>query len=371
MRKVYSHLSAEERVRIDELRNRDGLGVRQIVLRIGRDKSTVIREPGRGLWFTSSENESHRPYRPKRLKAGAWTSRPFYSAMTAQRKAERRARQLRKPMRMAYDPLLEWVMTALRKGWTPELIEGRLKVEWPADPHMRIGRECLHRWIYAKPRRALDLRQYLPRGKRHRTRAKGRRSKGPRIPMRVPIAERPERVGPRREFGHYESDTAVGSAPSKRCGDTQVERKSRRLFARFIEDKSAPATARAEYDIYSRIPAPARIDRTWDNGTESSCHLLVDEALGMLAYFADPYSSYRRGGNENRNGRIRRYLSERTGFDGLTDEDLQAIVDEINDTPMKVLGWETPNEVWYREPGKVMSRTSHPKTSSVDDILFY
>ena len=91
MRKVYSHLSAEERVRIDELRNRDGLGVRQIVLRIGRDKSTVSREPGRGLWFTSSENESHRPYRPKRLKAGAWTSRPFYSAMTAQRKAEQRA----------------------------------------------------------------------------------------------------------------------------------------------------------------------------------------------------------------------------------------------------------------------------------------
>lgn len=28
--KAYSHLSAEERIRIDELRNRDGLGVRQI-----------------------------------------------------------------------------------------------------------------------------------------------------------------------------------------------------------------------------------------------------------------------------------------------------------------------------------------------------
>lgn len=186
-----------------------------------------------------------------------------------------------------------------------------------------------------------------------------------------PIGERPKRVDSRREFGHYESDTVIGASPSKRCIDTQVERRSRRLFARFIPDKSAPATARAEYDIYKDIPAPARIDRTWDNGTESSCHLLVDEALGMLAYFADPYSSYRRGGNENRNGRIRRYLSERTGFDDLTDEDLQAIVDEINDTPMKVLDWETPNEVWYREPGKVMSRTSHPKTSSVDDILFY
>ena len=41
---------------------------------------------------------------------------------------------------------------------------------------------------------------------------------------------------------------------------------------------------------------------------------------------------------------------------------LQAIVDEINDTPMKVLDWETPNEVWYRELGKVLSKTSHPKT---------
>ena len=127
---------------------------------------------------------------------------------------------------------------------------------------MRISHECLHQWIHAKPRRALDLRQYLPRGKRHRTRARGRRSKGPRIPMRVPIAKRPKRVDPRREFGHYESDTAVDSAPSRRCIDTQVERKSRRLFARFIPDKGAPATARAEYDIHKDIPAPARIDRT-------------------------------------------------------------------------------------------------------------
>ena len=289
--KAYSHLSAQERIRIDELRNRDGLGVCQIALRIGRGKSAVSREPGRGLWFASDENGSYRPYRPKRLKAGAWTSRPFYSAMTARRKAEQRARQPRKPMRMAYDPLLEWVMDALRKGWTPELIEGRLKVEWPADPHMRISHECLHQWIHAKPRRALDLRRYLPRGKRHRTRARGGRSKGPRIPMRVPIAKRPKRVDPRREFGHYESDMAVGSAPSRRCIDTQVERKSRRLFARFIPDKGAPATARAEYDIHKDIPAPARIDRAWDNGTESSCYLLVDEALGMLTYYADPCPS--------------------------------------------------------------------------------
>lgn len=223
MTKVYSHLSGEEQVRIDELRNREGLGVCQIALRIGRDKSTVSREPGRGLWVASDENGSYRPYRPKRLKAGAWTSRPFYSAMTAQRKAETRARESRRPMRMSYSPLLAWVMDALRKGWTPERIEGRLKVEWPDDPRMRISHECLHRWIHAKPQRALDLRRYLPRGKRHRTRSKGRRARGPRIPMRVPITDRPKKVDSRHEFGHFESDTVVGASPSKRCIDVSVQ----------------------------------------------------------------------------------------------------------------------------------------------------
>lgn len=63
-----------------------------------------------------------------------------------------------------------------------------------------------------------------------------------------PIGERPKRVDSRREFGHYESDTVIGASPSRRCGDTQVERRSRRLFARFVPDKSALATARAEYD---------------------------------------------------------------------------------------------------------------------------
>ena len=70
-----------------------------------------------------------------------------------------------------------------------------------------------------------------------------------------------------------------------------------------------------------------------------------------------------RGSNKNRNGRIRRYLPKRTGFDDLSDADLQAIVDEINDTPMKVLDQETSNEVWHRELGKVPSKTSRSKTN--------
>lgn len=295
MGQQYSHLSSEERILIEKLHCEQHLSVRKIVEEIGRDKSTVSRELRRGLWFASNENGSYRPYRPKRLKTGPWTSGPFYSALAAQRKA--------------------------------------------------------------------DLRQYLARGRKRRTRKKGRKAKGPRIPMRVPIADRPEAVGSRKGFGHFESDTVVGAAPSRRCMNTQVERRSRRLFARLVDDKSASATARAEYEIFKDIPPAARVDRTWDNGTEASLHMLVDEALGMLTYFADPYSSWQRGSNENRNGRIRRYLPKGTGFEDLAQEDLDAIVGEINDTPMKLLGYKTPNEVWDEEIAKLQSKAASPNTS--------
>ena len=83
------------------------------------------------------------------------TSGPFYSALAAQRKADLRRRGSRKPRRMDSDRLRAWVLDSLRRGWSPELIEGRLKARYAGDPSMRISHECLYQWIYAKPQRAL------------------------------------------------------------------------------------------------------------------------------------------------------------------------------------------------------------------------
>lgn len=127
----YSHLSPGERIRIERLHCEQGLSVRETAGLIGRDKATVSRELKRGLWFASNENESYRPYRPKRLKTGPWTSMPFYSALAAQRRADLRRHESRKPHRMGSDRLRSWVMDALRRGWSPELIEGGPKLEYP------------------------------------------------------------------------------------------------------------------------------------------------------------------------------------------------------------------------------------------------
>jgi IS30 family transposase len=351
--KAYTHLTGDERIRIEVLRFGGHETVRQVARALHRSASTISRELKRGLWFASNENESYRPYRAKRLKTGAWTAGPFYSALTAQRRARERSRKARRPRRMASTSLHAWVADALTRGWTPELIEGRLKLEYPDDPLMRVSHECLYQWIYGRREDGEDWRRYLPRAKRHRTKRMGRKAKRVTIPMRVSIGERPVTVDSRREFGHWESDTVIGTAPSKWCIDTQVERRTRRLFARLIESKSAPQTARAEYAIYSHIPAAARIDRTWDNGSESALHRLVDESLGMLTYYADPYSPWQRGSNENRNGMIRRYLPKHTSLKHLTQAELDDIVTEINDTPMKQLNYHTPNEAWQHELEKL------------------
>ncbi|EKE50392.1 putative transposase, partial [Bifidobacterium bifidum LMG 13195] len=188
---------------------------------------------------------------------------------------------------------------ALRRGWSPELIEGRLKAQYAGDPSMRISHECLYQWIYAKPQRAWTCAStWRAAGNAGRGKRAGRQ--GAAHPDARAHRGPAEAVGSRKGFGHFESDTVVGAAPSRRCVNTQVERRSRRLFARLVDDKSASATARAEYEIFKDMPPAARVDRTWDNGTEASLHMLVDEALGMLTYFADPYSSWQRGSNENR-----------------------------------------------------------------------
>lgn len=52
----------------------------------------------------------------------------------------------------------------------------------------------------------------------------------------------------------------------------------------------------------------------------------------------------------NRNGVIRRYLPKRSCIEPSMANDVQAIMDEINNCPMLVLGYRTPAEAFTDEP---------------------
>uniref|UniRef100_UPI001F3D45D4 helix-turn-helix domain-containing protein n=1 Tax=Bifidobacterium longum TaxID=216816 RepID=UPI001F3D45D4 len=70
MGEVYSHLSEEER-QVIQIEVGNGASIRGIGAMLGRSPSSISREIKRNTWFPSNENESYRPYRPKKTEGGA------------------------------------------------------------------------------------------------------------------------------------------------------------------------------------------------------------------------------------------------------------------------------------------------------------
>ena len=62
----------------------------------------------------------------------------------------------------------------------------------------------------------------------------------------------------------------------------------------------------------------------------------------MTTCFCDAYASWQKGGIENANGRLRRWLPRHLDIDRTSDQDIQEIVLTTNLTPRKCLGFKTP-----------------------------
>jgi transposase, IS30 family len=105
---------------------------------------------------------------------------------------------------------------------------------------------------------------------------------------------------------------------------------------------TADEAARAAQRIFSPLPDHAKKSTTLDNGSEHTDH----KEFGVQAYFADPYASWQRGGNENCNLWIRYYFPKGTDFSTITDEELKDVEWELNNRPRKRLKFKKPQEVF-------------------------
>jgi IS30 family transposase len=131
---------------------------------------------------------------------------------------------------------------------------------------------------------------------------------------------------------------------------TLQERKSRLTLARRLSGKDASVAAKATAEELAGLPASARRTITYDNGGEFARHEDVTEKIGLRAYFCDPHSR-QRGGIENANGRLRRDLPRNTSLDGYTDADITNVIWNLNSTPRKCLGYQTPIEAFAANLG--------------------
>lgn len=305
--------------------------------KLQRPRRSVLREIKRNSsWVTDENGRRHH----------------VYIAISAQAKAEKRQlnsaynkQQLKNPDVYAY------VTKHLRDGFSPEQIAGRLRLHHPEDSHWHICHETIYTWIYTQPKKDQGLYwyEYLRRKQKKRKKQKGRTVQRSRIPERVSISKRSTKANKRTEFGHWEGDSIEGKRKSSGEGlHTEVERMSRRIKAEKVKDFTSSSAFKAQCKIFASEPNCAVKSTTLDNGRETHKHYKLREKFQMKTFHAHPYASFERGTNEHGNWHLRYYFPKGTDFATVTNAELQAAVEDINNRPRKILGFKTANEVYYQ-----------------------
>jgi IS30 family transposase len=301
-----------------------GETIRVIARRLGRAPSTISRE----------------------LKRNADRRDGGYRATTAHALAYERASRP-KPAKLATNlALRELVQDDLRRRFSPEQIAGRLRRRFPDDPEMWVSTETIYQSLYVQSRGALrrELTRYLRTGRALRKpgRAVGQRKN--RIPDMVNIAQRPPEADDRAVPGHWEGDLLIGKRNATAIA-TLVERASG--FAMLVSlpdgykpEHVAPALARK----VQTLPEALRRSLTWDQGPEMRDWKHVRVQTGIEVFFCDPHAPWQRGSNENTNGLLRQYFPKGTDFSTVTETELDAVADELNDRPRKRLDFANPAE---------------------------
>lgn len=299
------------------------MGVRAIGRKVGRDHGVISRELSRN---SGSDGR--------------------YRAAEAQRRADRRGRKTN-VKKLETDPLLrKHVIDQLKEGISPEQIAGRMKRQPP--PSVRgqtVSHETIYAYIYESDE-GRWLYRYLrkknaPRRQKHYSR---KRRQTPMIPDRTSIHDRPSVVAAKKRFGDWESDTMIFKK-QREAVSVQYERKSMSVRLHKVADRSAPETEMAIRDTISSVPQPFVLSFTFDNGGEGATHGRIKNDYGIETYFCDAYASWQKGGVENMNGLVREYLPRETNLSTISEDDLEAIQDRLNNRPRKSLGFLTPNEV--------------------------
>jgi len=323
--KNYKRLSPSER---DQLAvwKAEGLSNTTCARRLKRNVSTIGRELKRNRW------------------------RSGYVAIHAQNNADNREKEKAHGKQELKNPdVYVYVTEKLRDGWSPDQIAGRLRSDHPKDKHWHICHETIYRWIYKPAQKNADQPwyEYLRRKQKKRKKYKGRNVHRSHIPDRISIHTRPKSINKRKQFGHWEGDTVEGKK-HKDGIHTEVERMSRKIMGKKITAITSEATIKAQQNLFTNVPAPARRSTTLDNGRETHLHFQLRTDLNMQTYHADPYSSWQRGTNENGNWHLRYYFPKGTDFSQVSEEELQDAIDEINDRPRKILNYFTANEMFTK-----------------------
>lgn len=326
----YKHFTKSDRIELSILLKK-GYSLRDIGKVLEKNPSSISRE--------INNNSVNGAYGPDKAHHKAYV---------------KRWRSKYQGMKIRENPELEqYVQEKMKLYWSPEQIAGRLKLE--TRGRLSLKPDTIYKYLYSVYGKSLCL--YLKSKQYSRKKRRSLKSAKQLIPNRIWIDERPEYINNRQYFGHFEGDT-IGR-PKHASNQTLVivrERKSRKLFAKKV--------SRLKYaidgfkSIFSKLYA---LSLTLDNGVENVRY----QELNLLSFFCRPYSSWQKGSIEQGISLVREFIPKRSDPKDYSDKDIAVIIERINNTPMKCLGWKTPNEVFEEHSPQA---TSHSMSISLNNI---
>lgn len=302
----------------------EGLSLRGIAHRLGREPSTVSREVAR--------NGGRKRYRAALADERAWD----------------RARRP-KPCKLATVPMLrEFVAAKLAEEWSPEQVSGWLARAYPGEEALQVSTETIYRSLFVQARGVLrkELTSHL-RTRRTMRRSKLATRKGQGrggIVDGVSIRERPPEVEDRAVPGHWEGDLLSGSANTHIA--TLVERQSRYVLLVKVTGKDTSTVVDALAARVQTLPDQLRASLTWDRGMELADHKRFSVSTDVAVFFCDPQAPWQRGTNENTNGLLRQYFPKNTDLAIHSQADLDAVAARLNARPRKTLQYATPADTF-------------------------
>ena len=254
---------------------------------------------------------------------------------------ERRSKASSLRMRLKNEVIQKYVEEWLKKGRSVLTIAGRISLDIAGA---RISHEAIYQWVNEeKP----ELKSYLPLAGKYQRRRVSKRTRQPR-PVYEPkksIEARPEEANNRSRIGDYELDAIVSCRGSKSALQVLVDRRLRKVFLKKVPCLEAEIYKEALIEQLKKAPHSFHTI-TSDNGVEHAEFHAIESKYNIQWFFCHPYCASERGTVENRNRFIRKYFPKGTNFDDIPDEFVQWVEDYINNYPLGVLGFRTPNEAW-------------------------
>lgn len=313
---AHHHFTSAERLEVEILLNR-GYSDRAIARTLGCSHTSIGREKKR--------NSVKKKYKGKDAKIKA---------------RQRRRYSKYQGMKVREDPTLQkFIVQKLQEGWTPDEIAGHLKTQ--QKKLSSISAKGIYKWLYS-----VHGQQYCSLLCSKQVKKKKRRPKTERsmIPNRVGIEERPEEANNRSTYGHFETDTIVSG---KRHDSTAALSVVHERKARYVRLKKIPNLQPAVFatSVIHMMSDLEKETLTHDNGIECREHEVVASTLNIRTFFCNRYHSWEKGGVENTNGRIRRFIPKGSNLADFSDADIAKVEHWLNHTPRKCLNWKTPHEI--------------------------